>query len=144
MSKIGGKNTKAEVMLRRELWRRGWRYRLHDRRLPGSPDIVFRANRVAVFVDGDYWHGRAFVEGGLRAIKEIFRGASRDYWIAKIKRNIARDIRTTEALVALGWSTVRVWERDVLFNLTQAADTVETALGRKKEPESKPYVTDHK
>jgi DNA mismatch endonuclease (patch repair protein) len=128
MSKIGGKNTKAEVLLRHELWRRGWRYRLHDRRLPGSPDIVFSRVRVAVFVDGDYWHGRAFVEGGLRAIKEVFRGESRDYWIAKIKRNIERDRRTSAELVAIGWSVVRIWERDVLFGLADAADRVESQL----------------
>lgn len=87
------------------------RYRLHDRRLPGTPDIVFPASRVAVFVDGDFWRGRVFLEQGATALRKTLRGASRRFWIAKITKNVQRDRRQGTAVTALGWRVIRVWER---------------------------------
>src|SRR4051812_34115001 len=91
MASVRRKNTAAEVTLRRALWHLGLRYRLHDRLLPGTPDIVFRRARVAVFVDGDYWHGRILVEQGEAALRQTFRKAHRSFWTTKIKRNVERD-----------------------------------------------------
>lgn len=131
MSRIRGRNNRAEVILRKELWARGYRYRLYDKSLPGSPDIVFASARVAVMVDGDYWHGRAFLEGGMRGIRHVFRGPSRAYWAAKIKRNVRRDMANTVALRACGWAVVRLWERDVLRDVVRAANLVERSLRRR-------------
>lgn len=128
MAAVRGKNNRAEVALRKELWRRGLRYRLYDKRLPGCPDIVFRSARVAVFVDGDYWHGRAFIENGLAGLRRVFRTERRAYWIAKIKRNVERDRRTSADLLDLGWRVVRVWESGVLKDVVAMADRVASSL----------------
>ena len=88
MRAIRGRDNKAERLLRSELWQRGLRYRLYAKTLPGKPDIVFRSARVAVFVDGDFWHGRRFLEGGRRALRAMFRPEKRDWWERKIRGNV--------------------------------------------------------
>jgi len=118
------RDTKAEVLLRKELWRRGLRYRLHARDLPGKPDIVFRGVRVVVFCDGDFWHGRRWRERQ----KKLARGANAPYWTAKIAANVARDRRTTRLLRAEGWTVLRLWETDVLRDVGRAAGRVEAAV----------------
>jgi DNA mismatch endonuclease, patch repair protein len=122
--KVRAKNTKAEILLRKELWRRGLRYRLHDPSLPGKPDLVFRSAKVAVFVDGDFWHGRAWSERKRR----IRKGANPDYWIAKIESNMDRDRRKNNALREEGWLVVRVWESDVLKSVSRVSDQIQTQL----------------
>jgi DNA mismatch endonuclease (patch repair protein) len=117
-------HTKAEVVLRKELWRRGLRYRLHATDLPGKPDIVFRGARVAVFCDGDFWHGRRWRERQ----PKLARGANAPYWTAKIAANIARDRRNTRLLRTAGWIVVRLWETDVLRDVVRAAAKVERVV----------------
>lgn len=87
-------NTGAEVLLRKTLWSRGIRYRLHASDLPGKPDIVFPNHKVAVFVDGDFWHGRNWQE----LEKKLKHRANPDYWLAKIEYNRSRDLEQTAAL----------------------------------------------
>lgn len=102
MSRIKGKNTQPELALRRLLWGVGLRgYRLHGR-LPGTPDLVYSRIRLAVFVDGCFWHG----------CPRHFRIPSdnRQYWFAKIERNRRRDRRHARSLRAQGWCVLRVWE----------------------------------
>jgi DNA mismatch endonuclease (patch repair protein) len=119
------RDTKAEVLLRKELWRRGLRYRLHVPDLPGKPDIVFRRARVVVFCDGDFWHGR---DWRVR-LEKLARGANAPYWTAKIAANVARDRRNTRLLRAAGWTVLRLWETDILRDLGRAARRVEEAVG---------------
>ena len=114
MKVIRRRDTAAEMILRRTIWRKGLRYVTQDRELPGTPDVVFRGARVAVFVDGDYWHGRVLIDRGLRALKLTFRTRNRNFWIEKVVRNVERDHRQTAELRSLGWSVLRLWERDVL------------------------------
>jgi DNA mismatch endonuclease, patch repair protein len=102
--------TRAECLLRKELWRRGYRYRKNVPHLAGKPDIVFSGSRVAIFVDGDFWHGRNWEERRER----LASGANAEYWIRKISYNIERDERITAQLEHEGWTVVRVWETDVL------------------------------
>lgn len=116
------------MLLRKELWRRGLRFRLHASDLPGKPDIVFRRARVAVFCDGDFWHGRRFRE----RLEKLARGSNAAYWTAKIAANVARDRRNTRSLRAAGWMVVRVWETDILRDVTRAAGRVEGAFARGK------------
>jgi DNA mismatch endonuclease (patch repair protein) len=118
------RDTKAEVVLRKELWNRGLRYRLHASDLPGKPDIVFRRARVAVFCDGDFWHGRRWRERQ----EKLARGSNAPYWTAKIGANVARDRRNTRLLRAAGWIVVRLWETDVLRDVTRAATKVERVV----------------
>lgn len=116
--------TRCEVILRRELWRRGLRYRLHITGLPGRPDIVFAAQRVAIFCDGDFWHGRDL---DLR-LEKLALGHNADYWTAKIKSNTERDALNTRALEADGWAVLRFWETDVLRETREVADRIAGVL----------------
>jgi DNA mismatch endonuclease (patch repair protein) len=122
----GSHDTKVEVLLRKELWRRGLRYRLHAVDLPGKPDIVFRSARVAVFCDGDFWHGRRWPQ----RLEKLARGSNAEYWTAKIAANVSRDRRNTRLLRAAGWRVIRLWEIDVLQDIGRAAGKVEAAIGR--------------
>jgi DNA mismatch endonuclease (patch repair protein) len=108
-------------LLRRELWRRGLRYCLHVAGLPGRPDIVFPKRRIAIFCDGDFWHGRN-LDARLRTLA---RGHNAAYWIAKIRGNVERDRQNTLALEAAGWVVLRFWETDVLRETQKIADRVE-------------------
>jgi DNA mismatch endonuclease (patch repair protein) len=104
------RNTQPELLLRRALWRLGARYRLHFATLPGRPDLVFPSAKLAVFCDGDFWHGR----GWQARRRRLARGANAAYWIPKILANRARDRRVSRQLTALGWRVARVWESEIL------------------------------
>jgi DNA mismatch endonuclease (patch repair protein) len=114
------RDTAPELLLRRALWARGLRYRTHLRGLAGRPDVVFTSARVAVFCDGDFWHGkdwdtrRAKLEGG----------ANGDYWVAKIAANMARDQVTAARLTAEGWRVLRFWESEILADVGRVADAI--------------------
>lgn len=103
MSGIGGADTKPELILRRGLHRRGFRYRLHDRALPGRPDLVFPARRAVLFAHGCFWHGHECA---------LFKWPSTrtEFWRGKITGNHARDARQVAELRALGWRVGLVWE----------------------------------
>ena len=104
MRKVPGKNSSAELKVRRLLTGMGLRYRLHRKDLPGSPDVAMPGRRTALFVHGCFWHGHD-CRRGARAPK-----ANADYWSAKIARNKARDTASVAALVAMGWRPLVVWE----------------------------------
>ena len=123
MRKVPGRNSSAEMKVRKLLTRLGLRYRLHRKDLPGSPDVAMPGRKVALFVHGCFWHGHD-CKRGARPPK-----ANADYWSAKIARNRARDIRTADALKAMGWRQATVWECE----LKDAA-----ALSAKLEAELKP------
>jgi DNA mismatch endonuclease (patch repair protein) len=104
MSKIRGRDTKVEVVLRKAVWGNGLRYRLHAK-LPGTPDLVFPRSKVALFIDGCFWHGCP--THGVRP------RTNRAFWAAKLKKNLERDERTSQQLRVMGWKVVRCWEHDV-------------------------------
>lgn len=120
------RDTTPERALRRELWRRGLRYRLHGRGIRGVPDIVFARQRLLVFCDGDFWHGR---DWAVRR-KRLERGSNGPYWIAKIEANMRRDETTTSVLIASGWRVIRVWEGDIMRDASAVAETIAALLGR--------------
>ena len=128
MAAIGSKNSRAELLLRRVLHGRGLRYRVHDTRWPGTPDITFAAKKVAVFVDGDYWHGRVLRESGPSGVYARVKKNS-EFWLGKFQRNIDRDETVNQTLAVMGWTVIRIWESDVIRNPDGAADMVVTALG---------------
>jgi DNA mismatch endonuclease, patch repair protein len=98
--------------------------------LAGRPDIVFPRERIAVFCDGDFWHGRDLE----RRLERLGRGHNAAYWTAKVQRNFERDRQSTYALNAAGWKVLRFWETDVLRETTKVADQVERALAASRTP----------
>ena len=104
MRRVRSKDTTPELLVRKVLTRLGARYRLHRADLPGKPDIVLPGRRLAVLVHGCFWHGHDCARGS-RAPKQ-----NRDYWVAKVAGNRARDVANREALAALGWRVETIWE----------------------------------
>lgn len=119
-------DTIPEVLLRKTLWRLGLRFRKNVRALPGIPDIVFPRARVAIFCDGDFWHGRDWDS----LHPKLQHGTNSAYWTAKIRRNIERDKHNTELLESSGWRVIRLWETDIRSNPYKAASVVCAALGK--------------
>lgn len=112
------------MVLRKALWAAGLRYRKDFGALPGRPDIVFGSARVVVFCDGDFWHGRHWVERK----RKLTGGANADYWVTKIERNMARDRERTDALERDGWMVFRLWETDILRDPAGVAGVVHEAV----------------
>ena len=108
MSKVKLKNGTAEQILAKKLWHLGYRYRKNDKRLPGSPDIAIPRHHIAIFVDGEFWHGKDWETRKLRLKR------NREYWIEKIEENIARDKRVDDQLRIMDWIPVHFWSKDAL------------------------------
>lgn len=125
MSAIRSKDTKPELMLRKALWHRGMRYKVNYKSLPGKPDIVFTKVKLAVFCDGDYWHGHNWALRGMASLEDELKGYS-DYWKNKILGNIGRDQTNTSLLKSEGWSVIRIWESDIKSDVDKCADVIET------------------
>jgi DNA mismatch endonuclease (patch repair protein) len=105
MASVKKKNTKPEIIVRRFLHRHGLRFILHDRRLPGTPDLVFPRRRTALFVHGCFWHRCPHCSVGKQEIR-----SNLDYWVPKLARNQARDAKVQAELTAAGWRVLVVWE----------------------------------
>lgn len=110
MSKIHSTGGKDEVLLRKKLWHLGLRYQINVKTMPGKPDIVFSKYKIAIFIDGEFWHGYNWKEKRLR-IKR-----NRDYWIRKISHNINHDSQINQELHNQGWTVLRFWASKVLKN----------------------------
>ena len=116
MGRIRGTNTEPETVLRSALWKRGLRYRVHAKTPVGRPDVVVASKKLAVFIDGCFWHGCPL---------HYVRPRTRDeFWSAKLAENLARDMRQVDELEALGWRVVRVWEHEVFTNLDGVVDRI--------------------
>ncbi len=122
MSKIRGKDTKPEVMLRKALWAKGYRYRKDFKKLPGKPDIAMPIRKTVIFVDGEFWHGYDW-ENRKDSIK-----SNRDFWIPKIERNMQRDRQVNAALEAMGYTVLRFWSKEVLKDLDGVIEKIELVL----------------
>lgn len=107
MANIKLKNGKCEVLLAKALWHEGYRYRLNYNKLPGSPDIAISRHHIAIFVDGEFWHGYDW-DNKKRKLKR-----NREYWITKIEENMARDARVDKELILLGWTPIHFWSKEV-------------------------------
>lgn len=122
MRAVKNKDSAIEVLLRRELWRRGLRYRKNVAGLTGKPDIVFMGKKIAVFCDGNFWHGYDW-ENRKQDIK-----SRKEFWIPKIERNMQRDIEVNEALERDGWLVLRFWGNEIKTNCSACADKIEMIL----------------
>lgn len=104
MSRIHGKDTKPEMLVRRYLWNQGYRYRLHSAKLPGKPDIVLRKYKVCIFINGCFWHGHE----GCRYY--TVPKSNTEFWVGKVTRNRERDAQVLQKLEAMGWHCITLWE----------------------------------
>lgn len=129
MSAVKAKDTAPELALRKALFSRGFRYRLHDKKLPGKPDIVFVSRKLALFIDGDYWHGRQWKKRGFASLEEQMKRVNNAaYWIKKIKGNIERDKKYNRELKKQGWRVIRIWESDLKKRGEKEVERVVTVL----------------
>ena len=122
MQSVKNKDSKIEILLRKELWSRGLRYQKNVTSITGKPDIVFKGKKVAVFCDSEFWHGYDWENR-----KEDIQ-TNRDFWISKIERNIQRDKEVTELLEADGWTVIRFWGKEIQKNCSKCADIIEETL----------------
>ena len=111
MKAIGSKNTKPEIIVRKGLWKRGFRYRLNYKRLPGHPDIVLRKYRTCIFVNGCFWHGHFLeIDKMENTVCCKIPMTNHDFWVAKIRRNKERDKEKQRKLAEMGWHCITIWE----------------------------------
>lgn len=125
MRAIKNKDSQIELLLRKELWKRGLHYRKNVNRIYGKPDIAFIGRKIAVFCDSEFWHGYNWEER-----KKDFK-SHQEFWIPKIERNMQRDIEVTEKLQSEGWTVLRFWGNDIKKNVNECADIIERLVREK-------------
>lgn len=128
MSRIKSKDTSIEIKLRKALWREGLRYRKNCKDVFGTPDICFKKDKIAVFCDSAFWHGKKYMEG------ERFK-TNVEFWENKIKKNMARDKKVNETLKSEGWTVLRFWDEDINKRLDECVEVVKKALAQKRNEE---------
>jgi len=122
MSKIRCKDTKPEVRIAKALWHRGHRYRKHDKSIFGTPDLSFKKYRIAIFVDGEFFHGKDW------HLVEKRPKNNADFWRKKIERNRERDIQVNQYLTSKGWTVMRFWSNDINKRLFTTVRTIEKQI----------------
>lgn len=134
MRGVRSSDTSPELLFRRALRSKGIRFRSGSDKLPGKPDIVLPSKRVAIFIDGDFWHGGQWRKRNLSSLEEQFKNTqSREYWLRKIRRNMHRDCLQTKRLLDKGWKVLRFWESQVYKDLESCLKTTEDALAEDRE-----------
>lgn len=120
MQHIRGKDSKPEIILRQALWKKGIRYRKNYKRLPGCPDIVLTRYKIAIFVDGDFWHARGYQDNPGSQIN-----SNKSFWQQKLTRNVERDKEVNDRLTQMGWLVLRFWESDICKNLPYVLEEID-------------------
>lgn len=124
MKHIRSDNTKIEKILRKALWNKGYRYRKNYKGLPGKPDIVFIKYKIAIFCDGEFFHGKDW-----EILKpKLENGNNSAYWVAKISRNRERDEEINKKLLFMGWTVVRFWGKDIMKNTDECVRVIEETI----------------
>ena len=126
MSNVKLKRGEVEVVLAKRIWHEGYRYRLNYKKLPGSPDIAIQKYQIAVFIDGEFWHGYDW-DNRKPKLKR-----NREYWIEKIEENMARDSRVDKELIAKGWTPLHFWSKEVHKDLDGCMNTIQELIFEKK------------
>lgn len=124
MQSIHNKDTKTELLLRKALWHKGYRYRKNWKALRGSPDIVITKYHIAIFCDSEFFHGKDWPE----LEKRIMRGSNSSYWYGKITRNMERDAEVNRDLYGAGWTVLRFWGQDIVKHLDECVQTVDETV----------------
>ena len=124
MRKIHSKDTSIELLLRKALWHKGYRYRKNYKALPGSPDIVLTKYKIAIFCDSEFFHGKDWEILKLR----LEKGKNPDFWIKKIERNRNRDCENDKKLLFLGYTVLHFWGQDISKHTDEGLQTIEEAI----------------
>ena len=132
MAFVKSKDTRPEMVVRRGLWKRGFRYRLNHKRLPGHPDLVLRKYRTCIFVNGCFWHGHHVIFDGRYMMDGIVDSSeccripntNREFWVTKIRRNKERDKEEQRKLAEMGWHCIMVWECEL--TLSKREETIKS------------------
>lgn len=120
MQAVKSKDTKIELQLRQELWKRGLRYRKNSKSVYGHPDIAFIGKKIAVFCDSEFWHGYDWAK------RKSDIKSNREFWISKIERNMVRDEKVNEYLTAHGWVVLRFWGKQIQKDVAGCANIIES------------------
>ena len=124
MKSIKSKDTKIEVILRKALWNKGYRYRKNYKLLPGNPDIVLTKYKIAIFCDGEFFHGKDW-----EVLKpRLEKGRNSDFWIGKISRNMERDDEINKKLLFMGWTVIRFWGDEIKQNTEECIRVIEETI----------------
>lgn len=124
MKNIKNKDTSIEIKLRKALWSKGYRYRKNYNQLPGRPDIVLTKYKIAIFCDGEFFHGKDW-----EVLKpRLEKGNNKEYWIKKISRNRTRDDEINKELLYLGWTVIRFWGKDITKRVDECVQVVEECI----------------
>ena len=124
MQHIKAKDTKIEVMLRKALWSKGYRYRKNYKELPGKPDIALTKYKIAIFCDGEFFHGKDWEV----LLPRLQKSNNSDFWISKISRNIKRDDEVNKALLYSGWTVIRFWGNDIKKHPEECLKVIEEVI----------------
>lgn len=124
MKHIRGKDTSIEVALRKELWKRGYRYRKNYKRVPGSPDIAIVKYKIAIFCDSEFFHGKDWD----KLKQKLEKGTNSNYWVKKISDNIERDVKIDIELMHLGWTVLHFWGNEIKKNPDACINEIENAI----------------
>lgn len=128
MRNIRSQDTSIELVLRKKLWEKGYRYRKNFKALPGRPDIALMKYKIAIFCDGEFFHGK---DWEVRKPK-MLQGTNPEYWVSKIERNMERDRENDQKLLFLGWTVIRFWGKDILKNPDQCISVIEETIFENK------------
>ena len=124
MQHIRGKDTTIEVILRKALWARGYRYRKNYKRIPGSPDIVLTKYKISIFCDGEFFHGKDW-----EVLKpRLEKSNNSEFWIKKISRNLERDDEINKKLLSMGWTVIRFWGNEIKKNTDECIRVIEETI----------------
>ena len=124
MSHIKSRDTSIEVKLRKELWKKGYRYRKNYNKIPGKPDIAITKYKIAIFCDSEFFHGKDW-----EVLKpRLQKGDNAEYWIPKIQRNRERDDEVNKELLFLGWTLLRFWGKDIMKNTDECVKVIDEAV----------------
>ncbi len=126
MQAVKNKGSKIETMLAKELWKRGYRYRKNDKTVFGKPDLTIKKYKIAIFVDSEFWHGKNWEQ------KKLEHKTNKDFWFAKIERNIERDKEVNEHLLKNNWKIIRFWGSEIEKELLTCVQKIEAKINEAK------------
>ncbi|MFA7402673.1 MAG: DNA mismatch endonuclease Vsr [Pelobacteraceae bacterium] len=138
MKAVRSTNTSPEIIFRKLLWSKGYRYNIHSDKLPGKPDVVFMSHRIAIFIDGDFWHGGQWRQRKLLALEDQFsKTNSKEYWLKKIRANMRRDCQSSSLLIQNGWTVLRFWESQIIRDVEGCVSMTIKAITNKMNTNSR-------